>query len=61
MKNVKIKQDLCIGCGSCVAICPKVFAMEGDKAKVIGDPVGEEENVKMAKDACPAGAISFEE
>ncbi|MBU1084952.1 MAG: ferredoxin [Candidatus Beckwithbacteria bacterium] len=61
MKNIKINQDLCMGCGSCVAICPKVFAMEDGKAKVVGEAIGEEENVKMARDACPAGAISFEE
>jgi|APSaa5957512576_1039674.scaffolds.fasta_scaffold38395_2 ferredoxin len=61
MKNVKVNQDTCIGCGSCPAICPNVFAMQGDKAQVVGDPAGEEENVKMAKDACPTGSISFEE
>ncbi|MFH2061380.1 MAG: ferredoxin [Candidatus Beckwithbacteria bacterium] len=44
-----------------MAICPKVFAMEDGKAKVVGEAIGEEENVKMARDACPAGAISFEE
>ncbi|MEA3355187.1 MAG: ferredoxin [Patescibacteria group bacterium] len=61
MKNIKINKDLCMGCGSCAAICPKVFAMKGDKAVVIGKSEGEEENVKMAKNACPAGAISYEE
>ena len=61
MKNVKVNQDTCIGCGSCPAICPQVFEMDGDKAKVIGEPAGHEDNVKMAKDACPTGSISFDD
>ena len=27
--------ETCIGCGVCVEICPQIFEMEEDKAKVI--------------------------
>ena len=60
--KVKIIQDKCIGCGSCPAICPSVFVMGDDnKAQVNGDPAGYEDEVKMAKDACPTQAIEIEE
>jgi ferredoxin len=61
MKNVKVDPDKCIGCGSCEVVCPKVFEMKGVKAEVIGEPEGEEDQVKMAKDTCPTEAISFDE
>lgn len=61
MKNVKVDPNKCIGCGSCVAVAPKVFEMKEAVASVIGEPEGEEENVKMAKDCCPVEAISFDE
>lgn len=61
MKNIKVDPVKCIGCGSCVAVSPKVFEMKGVKAVVIGESDGEEENVKMAKDCCPTEAISFDE
>lgn len=60
MSKVKVNQDTCIGCGSCSAICPKVFVMEDAKAKVIGEPGEEEDNVKLAKGACPTQAISYD-
>jgi len=34
-KMIKIDKNKCIGCGTCVSICPKVFEMDIDcKAKV---------------------------
>lgn len=29
-------KDICIGCGACVAINPKDWVMEGDKAELLG-------------------------
>ena len=56
-----IDQDTCIGCGLCPETCPEVFAMEGDKAVVIADPVpaGAENLARIAADDCPVTAISI--
>jgi ferredoxin len=53
---VKINKKKCIGCGTCVSICPQVFEMEGDKAKVKAQK--DIPCVKEAIDSCPADAIS---
>jgi ferredoxin len=53
---VKIDKEKCIGCGTCSAVCPKVFEMDGDKARVKA-----QKNipcVKEAIDSCPVDAIS---
>ena len=58
--KVKIDKEKCIGCGSCVAICPDYFAMEGDKAKVIQNDVNDNDCVKEAETSCPVVAITTE-
>ncbi|WP_448871800.1 ferredoxin [Desulfobulbus propionicus] len=63
-KQVTINQEECIGCESCVEICPEVFGFDIDetKAYVIMDEDGEhdEECIEEAMAACPAGCISYE-
>lgn len=56
MYKVKINLKECIGCGSCEALCPGVFAMEGEKAKVKESPTNKE-CVKEAEEACATKAI----
>jgi ferredoxin len=58
---VVIDEEACMGCESCVEICPNVFKMddEGEKAIVI-KPDSTEECVEEAIDSCPAEAISQE-
>ena len=56
--SIKIDKNLCIGCGACVALCPKNFKLnetEG-KAEVINqdDP----ECAKNATASCPVQAIT---
>lgn len=34
MKKPVIDYDECIGCGSCVEVCPEVFAMKEEEGKV---------------------------
>lgn len=60
--TVQVKEDLCVGCGLCVDICPEVFVMEEDKAKVIANPAptGAEENCKKSQTDCPVEAIIIE-
>lgn len=55
-----VDQDLCVGCGVCVGLCPEVFAMlASDKAEVTREPVppAHEADVRAAADACPVAAI----
>ena len=60
--RVEVDQELCIGCGTCVDLCPEVFKwMEDDeKAKAIGKDVPEdlEEICQEASESCPTDAIS---
>jgi ferredoxin len=58
-----VDQDLCIGCGVCPEVCPEVFEMNDDKARVIADPVppGAEEAARDAASQCPVEAIQIEE
>lgn len=58
---IKVNEDLCIGCGACESMCPKVFKVEDGKSKVISENCEncgcESEEVV---DACPVSAISNE-
>jgi ferredoxin len=58
-----VDTNVCTGCGLCVDVCPEVFAIDGDAADVIADPVPEdaEEQCLEAKDSCPVEAINIEE
>ncbi len=57
-----VDEDLCIGCGNCEEICPSIFQLVDEKAKVI-DPEGCEiaDCCEAAEENCPVEAISFEE
>lgn len=60
--KVKVDQNLCIGCGACVAVCPEVFELREDGKSHVKDEKGCEKcDCKMAKEGCPVQAISIEE
>lgn len=60
--RAKVYEDMCIGCGLCVTLCPEVFVMEDEKAKVIADTsVATYDEVQDAITCCPAAAIGEEE
>lgn len=56
---IVIDPDECIGCESCVEICPDVFEMDddGEKANVINPDAGDD-CVDEAIETCPTEAIS---
>lgn len=63
MKQVKIEQDECIGCGACVELCPDIFAFDDDqnKAYVTAPEGGNQECINEAIASCPVSCISNEE
>lgn len=59
--RVSIDKDLCTGDQICVDLCPEVFEMDGDVAKVIVDevPAEFEDVCKEASESCPAECIKL--
>lgn len=52
--------EMCIGCGMCSALCPKVFRMgKAGTAEAVDQEVDDAnlESAQEAMDNCPAGAI----
>ena len=55
-----VDKNTCIGCGSCVALCPKVFKIGKDgKAEAFKGDGDSEANIQKAIDVCPVSAISW--
>lgn len=59
MGILKIDEDECIGCQSCVELCPEVFQMAGDHAIVL-QPDSTLPGVDQAIEVCPVNCISKE-
>ncbi len=59
MTKVKVDEDACIGCGTCVAVCEIAFEMKNGKAKVKSNAESAE-CIKKAIDACPVDCIKME-
>jgi ferredoxin len=62
-KKVVLDQEECIGCETCVELCPEVFAFdeETEKARVIKETGGPEDEIREAIDSCPVECIHWEE
>jgi ferredoxin len=57
-----VDQELCIGCGVCVEICPEVFELgEDEKSHVTDAARCDTCDCEEAADSCPVSAIDFEE
>ena len=62
MKYPVVDYETCIGCGSCVALCPEVFELRNDeKAWVIAQDKCDTCDCQEAVDVCPVQAISWSE
>ena len=62
-KMVVIDTGECLGCESCVELCPEIFAMNenNEKAEVILPEGGSTECIEEAMATCPAECIHWEE
>ena len=62
--KINIDQQKCIGCGSCLAVCPDFFELRDDnKAYLKEDKHGDIEDadcVQEAVEICPVQAIEVE-
>jgi ferredoxin len=60
-KKIKIKEETCIGCGTCQALCPDVFELDGKNGKAkIKEGADIEKDQSCVVDAiasCPVNAI----
>ncbi len=62
MARLVIDRELCIGCGTCVELCPDVFELDDEEKSVVKDQDGCSScDCEEAVDSCPADAISWED
>jgi ferredoxin len=63
--KISIDKEKCMGCGTCFAMSPEIFAPDIDgKAKLVVTETEDPELIekaKTAKDMCPNGAIVIDE
>jgi ferredoxin len=61
-KRVVIDEEECIGCGSCMDICPEVFKLdqEAEKAIVTKPEGGSEGLIQEAMFECPMSCIYWD-
>jgi len=57
--KIEVDKKKCIGCGACVAICPKSFRIENEKSTPINPEIDKIGDEPMAESACPAQAIKI--
>ncbi|AWN25683.1 ferredoxin [Streptomyces sp. NEAU-S7GS2] len=56
--EVEIDPQQCIASGSCAAIAPDLFVVDGAHARPLRDRIEEDERALDAADVCPAMAIT---
>jgi len=59
MAQITVDETLCTGCGLCETVCPSVFKIEDDVAKVISQDA-DDCDPQQAADDCPVDAIKIE-
>ncbi|MBU1387788.1 MAG: ferredoxin [Proteobacteria bacterium] len=62
-KKVYIETEDCIGCESCVELCPEVFGFDDQEtvAFVVMEEGGSEECIDEAIEACPVECIHWKD
>ena len=62
--HVTIDRDLCVGCGFCAGVCPRLFELRDDgKSHVIAQPTDDlaKAGSREAAEGCPVDAITLKE
>jgi len=70
MKKLVVDQEKCIGCGTCVALCPEVFKLNDEGKAEVKLPASNfqpptfssqlQDKVNEAIDSCPVEAIGWQ-
>ena len=61
MKNLKVSEDLCIGCGACMAIDPEHFSFSDDGLSEVKSQENLDSTTLVdAIESCPTAAIAVE-
>lgn len=56
--KVNVLKDICIGCGTCVALADQTFIMNAENKSEVKNPTGNtDEEILNAAKACPVSAI----
>ncbi len=60
--KIKVDQDLCIGCGMCINMCPDVFIYNEESLSTVKSDLEEFnlQSVEEAREICPVDAITVE-
>lgn len=59
--KIIVDRDLCIGAGSCAALAPDVFELDGENKAIVKTPKGtDDETIRLAAKSCPVFAILLE-
>lgn len=64
MPHPEVDREKCIGCGTCVSVCPMgVFELQEVEGKMVAVPVKAESCVacRACEGQCPVGAITVVE
>lgn len=58
-----IEMEDCVGCGSCVEICPQVFILNEslEKAQVVNPAGSTDSAIEEAMEICPVHCIHWED
>ncbi|HEY6625304.1 MAG TPA: ferredoxin [Acidimicrobiales bacterium] len=57
---VRVDRDLCTGTGMCTMYAPNTFAQDEENKAIVTARAGDRvEQVSIAVEACPTGALSF--
>jgi ferredoxin len=61
--KVRVDADICIGCETCVDICPEIFEMSDDIAitKMDTVPADLQDSCREAADTCAVDAIILDD